>query len=168
MDGTGNERWLLADGHGSTRGLVDGNATLTDALNYDAFAGALNFSATSPPTVFLFGGDAVYDPASGAYLHGNGIRGRLGSGSSRWMSAAARWSSRNITPILRRYILASASVTGWPNSRAICCLIWSMLIRIAWEVTATPELMVCEAYLNRKATILATCWDEGQTGVYFP
>jgi hypothetical protein len=69
--------YLLADGHGSTRLLTSSTGAVVATFNYDAFGGAINFNPTSAPTIFLFGGDAVYDSASGLYLHGDGVRARL-------------------------------------------------------------------------------------------
>jgi uncharacterized protein RhaS with RHS repeats len=73
-DAAGNVRYLLADGHGSTQALTDASGTVTATFRYDAFGDALNFTPSSAGTVFLFGGDAIYDASSGLYLHGNGIR----------------------------------------------------------------------------------------------
>ncbi|MCX5658323.1 MAG: hypothetical protein NTW19_01205 [Planctomycetota bacterium] len=76
---------LLTDAHGSTRLTVSLTfdsgtshlvAALAARLNYDAFGGARSYNASSPPTLFLFGGDAVFDPAAGIFFHGNGIRQR--------------------------------------------------------------------------------------------
>ena len=83
----GTISYLLTDGHGSTRGRTDssGNVITSAAPNtsgwftYDAFGGAIgNWSLGSAGTVFLFGGDAVYDPTSGLYMHGDGTRDRQG------------------------------------------------------------------------------------------
>lgn len=78
VDSSGNVSYLLTDGHGSTQQMTDASGNVTATFSYDAFGTALNFDASSAPTVFLFGGDAVYDPTSGLYMHGNGVRDRLG------------------------------------------------------------------------------------------
>jgi YD repeat-containing protein len=77
-DSTGNVTYLLPDGHGSTSQLANSSGTVTAAFQYDAFGTALNFTPSSAGTVFLFGGDAVYEPASGTYFHGDGVRQTLG------------------------------------------------------------------------------------------
>jgi uncharacterized delta-60 repeat protein len=77
-DSSGNVSYLLADGHGSTKMMTNAIGTITATFDYDAFGTALNFNAGAASTVFLFGGDAVYDPTSGLYLHGNGVRATLG------------------------------------------------------------------------------------------
>lgn len=73
-DASGTVTVLLPDGHGSTEQLANSSGTVTAAFQYDAFGTAVNFTPASAGTVFLFGGDAVYDPASGTYFHGDGIR----------------------------------------------------------------------------------------------
>ena len=69
---------LLPDGHGSTEQLANSSGTVTAAFRYDAFGTALNFAPSAGGTVFLFGGDALYDAASGTYFHGDGVRQTLG------------------------------------------------------------------------------------------
>jgi hypothetical protein len=65
----------------------------------------LNFTPSSAGTVFLFGGDAVYDPVSGLYMNGDGTRDRLGFEFIQ-MDAA---SENNQDPIsLHRYLYADA------------------------------------------------------------
>jgi uncharacterized delta-60 repeat protein len=78
VDGAGTISYLLSDGHGSTRLLTDSSGVITATFNYDAFGMALNFDPSTAGTVFLFGGDAVYDLTSGLYFHGNGVRATLG------------------------------------------------------------------------------------------
>ena len=63
--------YLLVDGHGSTQQLTNSTGTISATYSYSAFGSASNGTTG---TVFLFGGDAVYDPTSGLYLHGNGVR----------------------------------------------------------------------------------------------
>ncbi len=74
----GTVTYLLVDGHGSTRMLTNSSGTETALLTYNAFGTAMNFTASSAGTVFLFGGDAVYDPVSGLYMNGDGVRDRFG------------------------------------------------------------------------------------------
>ncbi len=71
---SGSMSYLLVDGHGSTQQLTNSSGTVSAAFRYDAFGTALNFTAATAGTVSLFGGDAIYDPVSGLYLHGNGVR----------------------------------------------------------------------------------------------
>jgi len=73
----GTVSYLLTDGHGSTRLLTTASGQVTTAFNYDAFGTAINFNPATAPAVFLFGGDAVYDRATGLYLHGDGVRATL-------------------------------------------------------------------------------------------
>jgi hypothetical protein len=77
-DTSGNISYLLVDGHGSTRALTNSSGNITQTFNYDAFGTALNFNPGSAGTVFLFGGDAIYDPTSGLYFHGDGVRATNG------------------------------------------------------------------------------------------
>jgi hypothetical protein len=82
-DSSGAVSYLLTNGHGSTRALTNSAGAVTQTFNYTAFGGAIGFSPAaagtiSTSTAFLFGGDAVYDPASGLYLHGDGTRPRDG------------------------------------------------------------------------------------------
>ena len=77
-DGSGTVIYLLADGHGSTQQLTNATGSVTAAFRYDAFGAALNFTPSAAGTAFLFGGDAIYDPASGTYFHGDGVRQTLG------------------------------------------------------------------------------------------
>jgi YD repeat-containing protein len=82
INSTGTISYLLSDGHGSTRALTNASGVITSnsgvIFSYDAFGTALNFAASSAGTVFLFGGDAIYDSISGLYMHGDGVRDRLG------------------------------------------------------------------------------------------
>jgi YD repeat-containing protein len=75
---SGAVSYLLSDGHGSTEQVTSSTGTVTAAFRYDAFGGGINFTLAAAPTIFLFGGDAVYDPASGLYMHGDGVRDRSG------------------------------------------------------------------------------------------
>jgi hypothetical protein len=70
---SGTLSYLLADGHGDTRLITNASGTVTAALNYDAFGDALNFNASSPPTIFLYP-DGPLDPVSGLSMPGDGIR----------------------------------------------------------------------------------------------
>jgi YD repeat-containing protein len=70
----GTLSYFLTDGHGSTRLITNSVGAVTVVLNYDSFGDALNFNAADPPTIFLFGGDAVFDPISLLYFHGDGVR----------------------------------------------------------------------------------------------
>ena len=74
VDHTGNVSYLLTDGHGSTQQLTGPTGVIVAAYQYDPFGNPITFNPGSAGTVFLFGGDAVYDPVSGLYLHGDGVR----------------------------------------------------------------------------------------------
>jgi uncharacterized delta-60 repeat protein len=58
-------QYLLTDGHGSTRALLDVSGGVTQRFNYYAYGEALGFDAKLAKTVWLFGGDGLYDPSSG-------------------------------------------------------------------------------------------------------
>jgi RHS repeat-associated protein len=65
-DATNGTLYLLVDGHGSTRALADSTGAVVSGqtFDYDAF-GDLLTNASSAQTVWLFGGDGVYDLATG-------------------------------------------------------------------------------------------------------
>jgi YD repeat-containing protein len=69
---------FLTDGHGSTRALTSSTGAVAQTFSYTAFGGAVGFDPATAGTVFLFGGDAVYDPMSELYLNGDGTRPRDG------------------------------------------------------------------------------------------
>jgi hypothetical protein len=75
---TGSVSYLLVDGHGSTQQITNSTGSVTSALAYTAYGTALNFNPAALGGAYFFGGDAVYDPVSGLYLHGDGTRDRLG------------------------------------------------------------------------------------------
>ena len=75
-DASDTVTYLLTDGHGSTRALTNSAGAVTQTFNYTAFGGAIGFNPATAGTVFLFGGDAVFDPVSGLYLNGDGTRPR--------------------------------------------------------------------------------------------
>jgi YD repeat-containing protein len=114
-DGSGEVSYLLTDGHGSTRQLLDASGSVAEVYNYDAFGGAIGFTAATAGTVFLFGGDAIYDPASGLYLHGNGVRGRIGF---RFIQADnPRFGNAQEPLSLHKYLYANANpIRGWDPS----------------------------------------------------
>ncbi len=64
-DANGVVNYLMRDGHGSTRALIDSAGTVTQTLDYDAFGGAIGFDPATVGTEFLFAGDAIYDAPSG-------------------------------------------------------------------------------------------------------
>ena len=104
---TGTPTYYLTDGHGSTVALR--SATGTVALAYTAYGDPLNFSAVTVGTAHLFGGDAMYDPASGLYLHGDGTRGRDGF---RFVEADSEGNGSSNDPIsLNNNLYAGASPT---------------------------------------------------------
>jgi RHS repeat-associated protein len=65
MDNGGSQRYLLADGLGSTRGLTDGTGTLTASYAYDVF-GALRSATGTDATAYRFTGQQE-EAALGAY-----------------------------------------------------------------------------------------------------
>jgi YD repeat-containing protein len=75
VNSSGAVTYLLVDGHESTRLLTNATGTVTGVINYDAF-GDMTSSSGSPSTIFMFAGDAVFDPVSGMYFNGDGIRER--------------------------------------------------------------------------------------------
>ena len=114
-----NPTYLLAEGHGSTRALTDNAGAVVSAFNYDAFGGALGtgFTLATAGTPFLFGGDAVYDKASGLYLHGDGIRGRLASTDGFVESDVIGYGSKADPITLHKYLYANGNPTNtWDSS----------------------------------------------------
>jgi YD repeat-containing protein len=97
--------YLLTDGHGSTRALTDHTGTVTQTFNYTAFGGALGFTPSGSTPIYLFGGDAVYDPASGLYLHGDGTRPRDGFFFTQMDPTTGNSSD---PPSLHKYLYANA------------------------------------------------------------
>ena len=87
--------YFLIDGHGSTIAITSDTGSTTQTLAYTAYGDALNFSTVTVGTAYLFGGDAMYDPASGLYLHGDGTRGRDGF---RFVEADREGSSTHSSP----------------------------------------------------------------------
>ncbi len=116
-DPSGAVSYLLTDGHGSTRALANSAGAVTQTFNYTAFGGALGFnpSATGTignTTVFLFGGDAVYDPASGLYMNGDDTRDRL-PGAAGFVEADPQGYSNNQDPItLHKYLYGNANAVN--------------------------------------------------------
>jgi hypothetical protein len=110
-DPTGAVSYLLTDGHGSTRALTGSSGAVTQTFNFTAFGRSLGFDPTvagtvSTAAVFLFGGDAAYDPASGLYLHGDGTRPRDGFLFTQMDSAPGELSA----PIsLQKYLYAGGN-----------------------------------------------------------
>jgi YD repeat-containing protein len=81
-DATNGTLYLLTDGHGSTRALVNGAGQTVETYAYDAFGTLLAgthtntqtnvttaVTAATAATEWLFGGDGLYDPASGWTYH---------------------------------------------------------------------------------------------------
>jgi YD repeat-containing protein len=105
-DASDDVSYLLTDGHGSTRALTNSTGAVTQTFNYTAFGGAIGFNPATAGTVFLFAGDAVYDPASGLYLHGDGTRPRDGFFFTQMDSSAGNASD----PLsLHKYLYADAN-----------------------------------------------------------
>jgi hypothetical protein len=107
VDAGGTPTYILTDGHGSTAALTTAAGAVTAAYAYTAYGDALGFTLASAGTVYLFGGDAVYDPASGLYLHGDGTRGRDGF---RFVEADTEGNGTNSEPIsLHKYLYAGGN-----------------------------------------------------------
>jgi hypothetical protein len=68
-DATNGTFYLLQDGHGSTRALLNPDGTVGDTYDYEAFGAAIGFTAGTAKTIDLFGGDAEFDPISNFYYH---------------------------------------------------------------------------------------------------
>jgi YD repeat-containing protein len=69
-DSTNGTLYLLTDGHGSTRALVDLSGTIQEEENYDSFGNLLSSTgaqsvAANSKTPWLYGGGGLYDPGSG-------------------------------------------------------------------------------------------------------
>ena len=79
VNSSGTASYFVIDGHGSTRALVSSTGSVTATFNYFAYGNPLgSWGLNTAGTIFLFGGDAVYDPASGLYMNGDGTRDRSG------------------------------------------------------------------------------------------
>ena len=75
-------------------------------LAYTAYGTALNFDPAASAALYFFGGDAVYDPISGLYMHGDGTRG---SDGFRFIQADTQGNGSNSDPIsLHKYLYAGA------------------------------------------------------------
>jgi YD repeat-containing protein len=99
--------YLLTDGHGSTIALAGLGGTVTATYAYTAYGDSLTPLGAVPATVFLFGGDAVYDAVSGLYLHGDGTRGVVGP---RFIEADTEGNGSTSDPIsLHKYLYANAN-----------------------------------------------------------
>jgi hypothetical protein len=61
--------WFERDGHGSNRGLIETNGTVSASYDYNAFGDPIGFTPATARTTELFAGDGVYDPASGWTYH---------------------------------------------------------------------------------------------------
>jgi YD repeat-containing protein len=69
-DATNGTLYFMTDGHGSTRALIDLGAAVQEREDYDAFGTLLGtLTATSSKTTWLFGGDGLWDPATGWTYH---------------------------------------------------------------------------------------------------
>ncbi len=65
--------YLLHDGHGSTRAVLDSSGAVDEYYDYNAFSTLRNAGgqddASEAKTRWLFGGDGVYDPGTGWTYH---------------------------------------------------------------------------------------------------
>ncbi len=62
-------RWLLYDGHGSTRQLADTTGSVASRYNYDAYGTTLGTSTTGAPATDLLYGGEQFDSVLGMYNH---------------------------------------------------------------------------------------------------
>jgi YD repeat-containing protein len=116
-DATNGTLYLLTDGHGSTRALVNASGVTVETYAYDAFGTLLAGTHTSPQTnvttavtaataatEWLFGGDGLYDPASGWTYHLARWTGGF------WFTQADTTSGSTYDPIsLHKYLYAGSN-----------------------------------------------------------
>ena len=67
--GLADQVWFIRDGHGSNRGLTGTDGAVLASYDYTAFGDAIGFIALDADTTELFGGDGVYDRATGWTYH---------------------------------------------------------------------------------------------------
>src|SRR5208282_4482413 len=95
------------DGQGSTRALTNASGVVTATFNYDAFGNAIGFNPATAPTIFLYGGDGMYDGPSGLYFHGSGRQSE--NELDRFITTNLPEYSNNQDPItLNTYLLDNA------------------------------------------------------------
>ncbi len=103
---SGAVSYLLTDGHGSTKQITNATGTVTEALAYTASGIALNFNPAAVGCACLFANDSFYDPISGLYMNGDGIRYRVGF---QFIQADTQGNGSNSEPItLNRDLYAGA------------------------------------------------------------
>jgi len=111
---SGAVSYLLTDGHGSTRALTNSAGAVTQTFNYTAFGSAAGFTPSASTPIYLFGGDAVFDDASGLYMNGDGTRDRL-PGAGSFIEADPQGHSSNADAIsLHKYLYVGANpINAW-------------------------------------------------------
>jgi YD repeat-containing protein len=105
--------YLLTDGHGSTRALVNSSGLVVSGqtFDYDAFGTALDFNATTAETTWLFGGDGFYDPSTGWTYQL--ARWRNGF----WFTQMDSYAGTNSNPVsLHKYLYADANTINMVDS----------------------------------------------------
>jgi YD repeat-containing protein len=114
-DSSGAVSYFLTDGHGSTRALTNSVGAVTGTFNYTAFGGAIGFTPSASTPIYLFGGDALFDYASGLYMHGDGTRGRV-PGTDGFIEADSSGNANAQDPItLHKYLYANAGPTTYSD-----------------------------------------------------
>ncbi|WP_428937499.1 RHS repeat-associated core domain-containing protein [Fontivita pretiosa] len=63
---SGTVSYLMADGHGTNRGIIDSSAAVTATYDYDAFGKAIGFTESSQATKLLYAGEQ-FDSSLGQY-----------------------------------------------------------------------------------------------------
>jgi RHS repeat-associated protein len=105
---TGTAYYYTTDGHGSVVATTDSTGNLQSTFDYDAFGDPILFTPSSTTPIYLFGGDAVYDPVSGLYMNGDGVRDRQAS-TGDFIEADTQGNGSNEDPIsLHKYLYANA------------------------------------------------------------
>ena len=107
----GSVEYFLTDGQDSTRALLNSTGVVTAEFNYDAFGNATGFDPATAGTIFLYGGDGVYDTPSGLYFHGSGRESE--NAYDRFMEMDAPGYASNANPIsLNTYLLDGADAVN--------------------------------------------------------
>jgi YD repeat-containing protein len=102
--------YLVIDGHGSTQQITNASGSVTAALAYTAYGNALNFNPMAIGGAYFFGGGAIYDPISGLYMHGDGVRDQLGI---QFIQADPEGDGNNNNPLtLQQYLYSISDPTN--------------------------------------------------------
>jgi hypothetical protein len=124
--------YLLHDGHGSTRALVDALAQVVERYAYDAYGTTLQgvnvTLANLAQTTWLFAGDGQYDPASGLTNHIK--RWRKGA----WFLTDDDFTGDNFDPIsLHKYLYTHGNpIAGLDPSGEFLAAITTAFSNVGW------------------------------------